>query len=89
MWKVTRDFTDNKNGVNVNVESSNFNESKWSDGRKHYEFRMYSDDKELYYEGLCDSNDDNKAFGPLDGYGAPNAGCTYIMYYNKGKWEVL
>jgi len=50
------------------------------------EFKMYDDDKNLYYEGRSSEVD----FGPLDDFGMPNAGCTYIMYKNEeGVWEVI
>jgi len=52
-----------------------------------HKFRMYDDDDQCYYEGYCEEEE----FDPLDDYGAPNAGCAYIKYYNKEKkeWEVL
>jgi len=52
-------------------------------------FKMYDDDRELYYEGLIVG--DYSGFEPLDDFGGPNAGCTYIMYKNKqtGKFDVL
>lgn len=44
-------------------------------------FRLYSDDRELYYEGrIITTEKDGEEFQPLDDFGAPNAGCTYIMY---------
>ncbi len=54
-------------------------------------FRMFDDDDGLTYVGriIADpgSQDD---FGPLDDYGTPNAGCTYIEYQNAaGVWEQL
>lgn len=54
-------------------------------------FRMYDDDNELYYEGLFigDTTDEEFAFGPLDDYGAPNAGCTRLDYKVGRKWETL
>lgn len=53
-------------------------------------FRMYDDDGELYYTGRYISNDGEPEFGPLDDYGAPNAGATHIEFKNaKGEWEEL
>jgi hypothetical protein len=51
-----------------------------------HKFQMYDDDDNLYYEGRSDEVD----FGPLDDFGMPNAGCTYIKYKNEnGVWEVI
>lgn len=47
-------------------------------------FRMLDDDGELYYEGRCDSDDDENALGPLDDFGTPNAGATTIQYWVTG-----
>lgn len=53
-------------------------------------FRMLDDDGEVYYEGLFLGNSDAcAAFGPLDDFGTPNAGCTSIEYLRDGRWEVL
>lgn len=64
--------------------------------RKHgKKFRMYDDDGELYYEGYNIENEDpgpfesDPGFEPLDDFGMPNAGCTYIEYLENGKWEAL
>lgn len=54
--------------------------------------RLLDDDGEVYYEGRCDSCDDDNAFGPLDNFGGPNAGCTTIQYWQSGKgggWKTL
>lgn len=57
-------------------------------------FKIYDDDGELYYSGyfLGDSFDED-AFGPLDDYGAPNAGATEIRYLrvkdDSEEWETL
>lgn len=55
-------------------------------------FKMYDDDNELYYTGRYIGPEplDEFAFGPLDDYGMPNAGCTRIDYRSdSGKWETL
>lgn len=55
-------------------------------------FRMLDDDGELYYEGRCDTADDDNALGPLDDFGTPNAGATTIQYWTAGKgggWKNL
>jgi hypothetical protein len=52
-----------------------------------HRFRMYDDDNELYYEGVCSE----ESFDPLDDFGTPNAGCTRIDYFNPSThtWEIL
>lgn len=54
-------------------------------------FRMLDDDGELYYEGriLIDDEQDEEAFGPLNDFGMPNAGCTEIQYKRDRKWTAL
>ena len=57
-------------------------------------FRLYDDDKELYYIGIWDgleSEDEDIAFGPLWDYGMPNAGAVRLDYYDKSsrKWICL
>jgi hypothetical protein len=54
-------------------------------------FRMFDDDRILYYEGILlgDADDEEEGFSPLDNYGAPGAGCVRIDYYADGKWETL
>ena len=56
------------------------------------EFRLYDDDGELNYTGRlvpADLSDSDEGFGPLDDFGKPNAGCTYIQYKRAGEWETL
>lgn len=54
-----------------------------------YKFRLLDDDGIIYAYGYADSNDDEKAFAPLEKY-QPDYGVTEIQYKNKdGKWETL
>ncbi len=48
-------------------------------------FRMLDDDGTVYYEGRSDSDDDDNALAPLDGFGTPNAGAVTIQYWTAGK----
>jgi hypothetical protein len=50
-----------------------------------FHFKMYDDDRNLYYEGLSKIN---FSFDPLDemGYGA---GCTEIHYLENGRFKRL
>ena len=57
-------------------------------GKPMFKFRL-KDDGQVYYEGLCNDNNSQDAFAPLDDFGMPNAGCTSIEYFNNGSWEVL
>jgi hypothetical protein len=97
-WIITRDLLheqgiDNESSVGVygpgGVSDVAYNKLKRGDGHM---FLMYDDDDELYYEGLLLGDPtSHQGFQPLDGYGMPNAGCTYIKYYNATtkEWEIL
>jgi hypothetical protein len=55
-------------------------------------FRLYTDDGDLIYEGSMTAYDDERCFGPLDDFGTPNYGCTYMMVREggtRGKWVLL
>lgn len=53
-------------------------------------FRLFDDDRTLVYEGrfLGDATSED-AFGPLEDFGMPDAGCTRIEYLVDGRWEML
>lgn len=91
MWEVTKDHIAGKEGEvrDVCVQSPDFDEAYAE--RMIYQFRMYDDDGNLYYEGRSDDDNSGRAFDPLDDYGTPNAGCTTIRYWNpdKGIWDHL
>ena len=90
VWVITKDFTGSNNSA-VGVygpEGSNPYQNM------RFKFRMYDDDNTLCYEGATNALDDElgdeeAVFAPLDNFGAPNAGCTRIDYYNpeNDKWE--
>lgn len=52
---------------------------------------MFDDDDNLYFEGyLVGDKNSHDGFMPLDNYGSPDSGCTYIKYKNeKGEWVIL
>jgi hypothetical protein len=57
------------------------------------EFRLYDDDGELYYEGLCldlDNQDGDSAFQPLD-WAMGDVGCTEMRHRKRGvgDWATL
>jgi hypothetical protein len=58
-----------------------------------HEFRLYDDDGELYYSGVClklDQMSGDSAFEPLD-WARADAGCERMDYRKKGetKWKIL
>lgn len=55
-----------------------------------FKFRLLDDDGVVYAYGYSSSNDDEKAFAPLDAYSGAY-GVTEIQYRNAntGKWETL
>lgn len=55
-------------------------------------FRIRDDDGELYYTGRfvpAGLSDSAEGFGPLDGFGTPNAGATEIEYKRGRSWAAL
>lgn len=57
------------------------------------EFRLFDDDGELYYVGVCDdldNQDQSGAFEPLD-WAMGDSGCTRMDYRKKGEkvWKTL
>ena len=89
MWTITKDHIDNGSAVGiVGPRSATLDAEAIKAGGTH--FRMYDGDGVLYYEGYSTSSDDEAAFGPLDNFGEPNAGCTGIKYRQaSGRYEWL
>lgn len=54
-------------------------------------FRLKDDDGQTYYEGVfVGDHTSEEAFGPLDDFGTPDAGCTRLEYrYPDGRWRPL
>lgn len=54
-------------------------------------FKMYDDDGVLYYEGhYVETGWPDGEFEPLDCFGMPNAGCTYMkVRMPSGRYEVV
>lgn len=98
-WIITRDLiTDGEAGVMGKGTTGPRNASsemlELAEGPKGRTFRIYDDDGEHYYTGRIYSSEgpgSEDDFGPLDDFGAPNAGATEIRYYNgqARKWESL
>lgn len=89
MWIITKDHCKNEYDPrdHTGTQSVNFEEVKAVS--LVHRFRMYDDDDILYYEGLSDNCETEKAFDPLDNFGKPNVGCTSIFYLRGEKWEEL
>lgn len=88
-WIITRDHLENESVTVMgprNIPKEAVAMLKAGKGRP---FKLYDDDGELYYSGRYVGPDDESLLGPLDDYGAPNAGCTVIKYRDptSGKWE--
>ena len=85
MWIITKDLQDNDNRVGI---SSSDYDAALKDTFIH-RFRLLDGDDEVYYEGLSDDCDSEKAFAPLDDFGEGHAGCTEIQYLRCDVWETL
>lgn len=83
MWTITNDLVDD--GKKVGTASLNYDETQ-ATMLKH-RFRLLDDDGEIYYEGLSDNSDSQRAFAPLDDFGKGYAGCTEIHYFTDGAWR--
>ena len=71
-WKITKDHIED--GQAVGVEGPrDLDESVTSNPTQ---FSLYDDDDNCYYEGMLYGDFDG--LEPLDDYGTPNAGCTYV-----------
>jgi hypothetical protein len=85
MWTITSDLLDD--GEKVGMCSCNFNEAKVA--LLKHRFRLVDDDGEVYYEGVSDDRDSQRAFAPLDDFGRGYAGCTEIHYLTNDAWRQL
>lgn len=89
-WKITKDLI-NDGEDNGMYGPGNISQD-WKtklDNNQGERQRLYDDDDELYYEALLIGN--TEGFEVLDDFAMPNAGCTYVRYYNpKTKtWDYL
>ena len=87
-WIIDKDYIDSVDGgllVTENMDEHVANELL-KDG-KGLKFKLYDDDKILYYEGrMVGDFEGEQQFDPLD-WAQPNAGCTGMQTYDEGKWE--
>jgi hypothetical protein len=88
-WVITRDHLDDK-AVYVAGPHDATPEQLAVARKDGKPFNIYDDDGYLYYSGRYVGPDDEAMFGPLDDYGAPNAGATEIRYREaSGKYVIL
>ena len=98
-WIIDRDYCpDGEPGTNLNakgvtgprgVDAASLTALAGGFGAR---FRMFDDDGHLTYSGrLLGDPDSEDGFAPLDDFGMPNAGCTYIEYLDAdtGEWNQL
>ena len=85
MWTITNDLVDD--GKKVGTASVNYDEANAA--LLKHRFRLLDDDGEIYYEGLSDDSDSQRAFAPLDDFGKGYAGCAEIHYFTDGAWRQL
>lgn len=103
LWVITKDHfydaDDNLGGdrrgmgnlrhVKALVGADREQKAQWGEANLPFQFRLYDDDGELYYEGRCNDRESEKAFFPLD-WASFDSGCTRIDYLqDNGKWETL
>ena len=91
-WIVTRNYCDPRNCMYEEVEiiGPGDCEIPKEELLKGHPFKMYDDDHNLYYTGfLVGDKKSHEALTPLEDYGTPNAGASYIKYQNDEtkKWE--
>ncbi|AJD82200.1 hypothetical protein EniyanLRS_145 [Mycobacterium phage EniyanLRS] len=97
LYDPAYDFLSDAKGV-VGPRDANTTADNYDDTRKelahnyehHAQFRMYDDDKILYYTGTLYWNgdmDEEYAYAPLGDYGMPGAGAVEIRYTGHSEWD--
>ena len=88
-WVITTDHLDNM-PANVAGPRDATEDQIAMAREKGTRFKIYDDDGILYYSGRYWEPSGDIDFGPLDDYGAPNAGATEIRYRDaSGKYVTL
>lgn len=86
-WTITKDYIgDGAANGTVGPRGAKMTAGQISVHPGARRFRMYDDDRVLYYEGYLVGND---WFAPLDDFGGPNAGCAGIKILEDGQWNWL
>lgn len=86
-WIITKNHIEGQEKSVVGPRDAGDNFIKHLNESMGETFKMFDDDGELCYVGRIIGDYDG--FEPLDDFGMPNAGCTYIQYKQDGKWETL
>ncbi len=73
-WRITQDHISESGDRDVGVEGPRNLDDDIKDNPT--AFYLYDDDDNLYYTGMLYG--DFTGLEPLDDFGRPNAGCTYI-----------
>ena len=90
-WIVTADFL---SGDDAGTTGPHDAPDQFGDDWSFRAFRLYDGDDTLCYMGIlaaADLDAEPAAFGPLDDFGRPNAGCTRIDHFREpgGVWETI
>ena len=95
-WVITKDYNpdvDAQTGTNVNAVGVTSRGCPADRSALTLRFRLVDGDHEVNYEGLMVPfalhNEHSYGFEPLDDFGEPNAGCTYLEYFENGTWQPL
>lgn len=83
-WTITKDFINaGEADGTVGPRDAKMTAAEIANHPQAKRFRMYDDDRVLYYEGYLVGNDE---FAPLYAFGGPNAGCAGIKILEDGGW---
>ena len=90
-WVITKDYIADRACAAINVQvlgprAATMTAEQIENHPQALPFRLYDDDGGLYYEGVLVGND---WLAPLDDYGTPNAGCTYVKVLFQGTWVTV
>jgi len=85
-WRITKDIINEPLGnysfpTEIGTTSSRFDYAKDSAKGMPVRFKIYDDDDNLYFEGRMEEEN----FHPLDDFGMPSYGCTYLKYSRSGE----
>jgi hypothetical protein len=91
-WKITREYRDGcpRDCAPIYGPSGIKDDPRQRlDAGQGLRFRMHDDDGNLMASGKFIPDDHTTQFEPLDDYGEANYGCTYITYWEGGRWAEL
>lgn len=83
-WQIRVDHIgDGPEGTNLNAVGVEGPGDLTPDQAMPYQFKIYDDDENLYYEGVCS----DISRDPADDFGIPNAGAPHIEYLVDNQWQ--